>query len=288
MFGQRLVAFAMAAGFCAMSTVCVAQIPSSTAIVRQVDHILIATSEAKELFSLLSVAFQLPVAWPMSDYGSFTSGGVAVGNVNVEIVNSSEPVTGIVKSRWTGFALEPEPLRIGLAQLDARGIRHGTPAPYTSIQPDGSLKTRWTTVALPNVSSNAVEVFLCQFEDDSATRRRRLLEQLRARDGGPLSIHSVREIVYGARDVKRMRAEWQKLLNPLRASSDGVWSVGNGPAIRVIQADNDEIRGLVVSVKSLAPARRFLKKQGLLGSERPGSLTLAGSMLQDLNVTLVE
>lgn len=275
--------------FCTMPVVCAPQSPRQTTnIVRQIDHILIASSEAKELFTLLSDTFQFPVAWPMSDYGSFASGGVAVGNVNLEIIKTSEPTAGGVKSRWTGFALEPEPLRISLAELDARGIRHGTPAPFRSKQPDGSFTTRWTTVGLPEVSSDAGEVFFCQFEDDLSARRRRLLEQLRSRAGGPLSVHSIREIVYGARDVKRMREHWQRLLAPLLASSPGVWPVGAGPAIRVIQADEDGIQGLVVNVKSLDQARRFLKEHSLLGTEQPAALTVAGSQLQGLNVTLVE
>jgi hypothetical protein len=78
------------------------------------------------------------------------------------------------------------------------------------------------------------------------------------------------------------------LLNPLQASSQGVWPVGAGPAIRVIQADKDEIRGLVVNVKSLQQVRRFLKEHGLLGTEQSAALTVAGSQLQGLNVTLVE
>lgn len=291
MSGQRSAAILVAAvGFCAVPIACTPpQSPRQMSnIVRQIDHILIVSSEAKELFALLSDTFQLPVAWPMSDYGSFASGGVAVGNVNLEIIKDSEPVAGGVKSRWTGFALEPEPLQISLAELDARGIRHGTPAPFRSKQPDGSFTMRWTTVGLPDVSSDTLEVFLCRFEDDVPARRRRSLEQLRSRDGGPLAVHSIREIVYGARDVKRMQAHWQKLLNPLQASSQGVWPLGASPAIRVIQADKDGIRGLVVNVKSLDQARRFLKEHSLLGAEQPAALTVAGSQLQGLNITLVE
>lgn len=290
MFGQRSAALVMAAVvFCAMSAACAAQAPRQTTnIVRQIDHILIVSSEAKELFSLLSDTFQFPVAWPMSDYGSFASGGVAVGNVNLEITKNSEPAAGAVRSRWTGFALEPEPLRMTLAELDARGIRHGAPAPFKSKQPDGSTTTLWTTVGLPDISSDTVEVFFCEYRHDVPERRRRLLEQLQSRDGGPLSVHSLREIVYGARDVKRMQEHWQKLFNPLQASSQGVWSVGAGPAIRVIQADKDGIQGLVVNVKSIEQARRFLKEHGLLGAEQPAALTMAGSQLQGLNITLVE
>ena len=268
-----------------MSAACAPQPPGrTTSIVRQVDHVLIASSQAEELFSLLSDTHQFPVAWPMSQHGGYASGGVAVGNVNLEIIKDSEAAAGIVRARWTGFALEPEPLRISLAELDARGIRHGTPAPFRS----GLFTTRWTTVGLPQVSSDAAQVFLCQYEDDVPALRLRLLEQLRARGGGPLSVRSVREIVLGARDAVRMQEHWHKLLGPLQASSQGVWPVGAGPAIRVIQADTDGILGVVVNVKSLEQARRFLTEHGLLGAEQPGALTLTGPQLHGLNITLVE
>ena len=274
-----------AVALCAMPTACTPQAPSQpTNIVRQIDHILIASREAKALFTLLSDTFQFPVAWPMSDYGSFASGGVAVGNVNLEIIQDAAPAADAVKSRWTGFALEPEPLRISLTELDARGIRHGAPAPFKS----GWFTTRWTTVGLPDVSSDTAQVFLCQFEDDLPARRRRLVEQLRSRNGGPLSVHSIREIIYGAKDVNQLHEHWQKLLNPLQPSSPGVWPIGVGPALRVIPADQDGIRGLVINVKSLEQARRFLQERGLLGTEQPAALTVAGSQLQGLNITLVE
>ena len=73
-----------AVAFCTMPTACTPQAPSQTPnIVRQIDHILIASSDAKGLFALLSDTFQLPVAWPMSNHGNFASGGVAVGTVNL-------------------------------------------------------------------------------------------------------------------------------------------------------------------------------------------------------------
>lgn len=282
---QSAALVVIALGFFVMSAACAPQSQSHTTnIVRQVDHILIASSHAKELFSLLSDTFQFPVAWPMSHYGNFASGGVAVGNVNLEIIKDSEVAAGSAKSRWTGIALEPEPLRISVAELDARGILHGTPVPFRS----GFSTTRWTTVSLPDVSSDNAQFFLCHYEDDLPSRRRRLLEQLRSRNGGPLSVNSIREIVLGARDVKQKQAHWQKLLNPIQESSQVAWSVGDGPAIRLIQADKDGIRGLVVSVKSLDRARNFLKEQGLLGAEQPGNLTVVGSLLQGLNITLVE
>jgi hypothetical protein len=274
-------------GFCAVSVVCGAQAPTQTPkLVRQVDHILISSSRAKELFSLLSETFAFPIAWPMSSYGSFASGGVAIGNVNLEVLKSSESADA-ASGKFTGFALEPEPLRASLRELAARRIPHGKPIPFRSRQANGSSATLWTTVGLPSVSSDGIEVFFCEYGHDVPARRDRLREQLRSCNGGPLSVHSVREIVCGARDLKRMEELWQTLLNPLQASSDGAWQIGDGPALRLVKADRDEIQGLILNVTSLEQARRFLKEHGLLGTDEPAALTLAGPHLQGLSITLV-
>lgn len=257
-------------------------------VVRQIDHILIESIEANELFSMLTDTLQLPVAWAMADYGGFASGGVAVGNVNLEVLKAFEPSPGEATSRFTGFALEPGPLKSSLSELKARGIRHGRAAPFRSLGPNGSTTTLWTTVGLPSVSRDNVAVFLCAYEHDVAESRRQSLEQLRSRKGGPLSVRSVREIVYGTMDAPRMQRQWQALLNPAKASSPGVWPVGDGPAIRVIQAPESGIRGIVINVESLPQARQFLDQRGLLRTERSGEITLGSQEFDGLTLTLVQ
>ena len=279
----------VAVGFCATTTLWSGDnTRQSSHIVSQVDHVMIVSNRAKELFALLKETLQLPVAWPMTSYGGFASGGVAVGNMNLEVVESAESAAGAASARYAGFALEPEPLRTSVPELDARGIRHGAPQPFGSRQLFGSTKTLWTTVALPTVSSENVEVFLCEYGPTLSARRDQLREQLQSRGGGPLSVQSVQGMVYGTRDSKQIEAQWQKILNPLKPSSQGSWRIGSGPELRMVQADHDEIQGLVVNVKSLDQARRFLKEQALLGRNQSDLLTLGGSLLEGLNISIVE
>lgn len=200
-----VVFFVLPSAFYLSAESCMAQSPAShEPVVKQIDHILIVSPSAKELFALLSKTFQLPVAWPMTDYGAFTCGGVSLGNVNLEIILEQTPDESR-DARWSGFALEPLPLQKSLAELDARGIRHGVPAPFREFQSDGSLKTLWTTVGLPEVSYDSTQIFLCEYDDGITMRRQRLAEELRSRNGGPLSIRAAKQIVYGTRDVKDAR-----------------------------------------------------------------------------------
>ena len=257
-------------------------------LIRQIDHVLVSSAEGKTLFTLLSDTLQLPVAWPWADYGGFASGGISLGNVNLEIFQDSKRDRAGRTSSLLGFALEPGPLRTTLPALDALGITRGKPVPFRSRQPDGSNAIRWTTVSLPFVSSEAVNIFLCEYTHDVPARRRELQDQLRSRSGGPLTLLQVREVVYGASQSQRMQERWQTLLKPVTAASTGAWPIGPGPALRVVAAERDGIRGMEIQVRSLRDARECLRRHGLLGGEAPGRLTLAGPAVDGLNLTLVE
>lgn len=252
-------------------------------VVRQVDHVLVASGEARELFTLLSEGLGFPVAWPMESYGSFSSGGIALGDVNLELLEDSETRARNEGPRWTGCAFEPVGLSAALAELDARGIRHGEPAPFRSSW----ITTLWTTVSLPEVSSETSQVFLCEYDGPASARRAELLRQLQSRDGGPLGVESVAELVVGARELAVAQARWRTLLLPHEPDADGRWQLDAGPAIRLVQAEHEGIVALVLRVKSLERARAALAARDLLGASSPTQLTLAGP-LRELGVTLVE
>lgn len=120
------------------------------ALVSQVDHILIGSQQAEELFQLFSQKLQLPIVWPFGSYGTFSSGGVGFGNVNIELIrrepSQSRPRSGIV-----GVALDPNSLTEALAELDAHQVEHTAPAPFYAKDQEGAQHLYWTTVQLPTV-----------------------------------------------------------------------------------------------------------------------------------------
>ena len=262
--------------------------PQKIKIIRQVDHVLIASNDAEGLFTLLSDTLELPIVWPMANYGRITSGGVAAGNVNLEIVKMPVVSEDGAISRFIGMAFEPEPLEPSLLELDAREINHGAAVPLTTLISDGTIATLWTTVLLPDLSNQAMIIFLCEYTHDVAAQRRESLDQLVSRNGGPLSVDSVKEIVIGTTDMERNLDLWQNLLNPLSPPSPGFWQLESGPAIRFVQADNDGIQALIIDVNSLSQARQFLVRQGLLGEDNQNKVTLDGVYLQGLNIKLAE
>lgn len=266
-----------------------APLPPDVSVMRGIDHVLVVSSRADTLFSLFADTFECPVVWPMADHGGFASGGISLGNVTLEIIRDSAPKAGAAPSRFTGMALEPEPLDACLPALTARGIAFGRPAVHRS----GWFTTRWTTVALPTVSSEDMNVFICEYgptiRKDLPARRRRARETLDARSGGPLTLAAVQEVVIAAQDPTRSQARWQALLHPRRSRASGEWEVGAGPAIRIASGatDTDHIAALVIRVRSIDKARAFLRSHGMLGSDEAEQLSITAPDLGSVTIQLV-
>ncbi len=256
-------------------------------IVRHVDHILISSPRASDLFRLLTERFQLPVAWPMSDYGNFASGGVAVGEVNLEISQGSVASANSGRqARLRGFALEPEQLKEALSRLEARSLTHGKPAPFRKTEWYGISKTLWTTVALPSVSNDDLEIFLCEYGFDVAERRSRLQTELKSRRGGPLGIAGIRELVVGSPRIDTARTSWKKLLAPAEPDAEGRWKLRGGPLIRLEPSSADALTGLILEIHSVEQARNFLRDHSIPYTERDGGLLLQDPLVSGLNIVL--
>ena len=261
--------------------------------IRQIDHVLIKTSDPKYLYSFFTDTLQLPIAWPIATYNGFTSGGVAFGNVNIEVIRfagtNDSPHDGRIQAQLVGFAFEPSPLADSLRELERRGVTHGTPEPYLSTGPDGSKKRLWTTVTLLQFTDQVTEIFLCEYNPsfiNAEDNREQLRRQLLSRKGGPLGVESVKEILFGTTDLEKARRLWQQLLESL-PTARGVWKVGNGPAIRLVEARENAIQGIIVNVKSLSRARTFLKQKGLLGHSSPHEVAIDPSKVKGLSIKLV-
>jgi hypothetical protein len=136
-----------------------------------------------------------------------------------------------------------------------------------------------------------MHIFLSEYSPtyvDVEQRRARLLREVRARGGGPLGVMTVKEVIVGATDVKLAMNLWDRLVAPSRTVEPGLWHVGNGPAIRVVQARESRLQGIVISVASLSRAKTFLQEKRLLGSVSEGGLTIDPSKVEGLNIRLVE
>ena len=265
--------------------------------IRRIDHIMIRADDPAKVYAFFTEVLQLPVAWRlMSPREGVTTGGVGLGNVNVEAIRLPGQRGQPSSAHLLGFAFEPAPLAASLAELDRRGITYGAPRPFIQTGQDGSKNTLWTNVTLRQFSDGeaadaTMHVFLSEYSPTYVNveqRRQRLRAQLAESAGGPLGVEDLKEVIVGVSNLEAARILWQRLLDPTPISRSSTWQVGDGPAIRLVQAKANTTQGLVIGVTSLQRAKAFLREKGLLGAESEEEATIDPSKVHGLDIRVVE
>jgi hypothetical protein len=97
-------------------------------LVDGVDHVYVPMTDASDGFDVLTERLGLPVLWPFTSFGNFSSGGVSVGSIKLEVLETN-PVTpwSIAQDPPQIQAIAFRPSRpvddAYLAELDARASR---------------------------------------------------------------------------------------------------------------------------------------------------------------------
>jgi catechol 2,3-dioxygenase-like lactoylglutathione lyase family enzyme len=257
-------------------------------LVRQLDHVFAPVRDPAPLFDLFSNVLGLPVAWPVTDKGDFTSAAVCLGNANLEFISANaasalspfleptEPMT------VRGLAFEPADGSRMASQLDERGFTHSGPVPHSDA--GGS----WTNVFLSGLAPHAAMVFLCDYLGDTLAERRAVREEFRAGDGGVLGVRRLGEVTLGVLDVDGAMENWTRFLAPARADDHGAFHVGSGPVVRLKASPIDGVAGLWLEVASLAAARDALRERDLLGPMRGSGIGMDYTRTGGLDVWLSE
>jgi hypothetical protein len=231
------------------------------AIVKRVDHVYVPLQDARRGFPFLTETLVLPVTWPFRDFGGFASGGVFVGNVNLEVAQGSSRraySSPLEPARVRGIAFEPLSIDEDfLAELDRRGIGHSQPNAAT---PPGASQPLWTTVEFDGLIGGSAVAFACQYHFPSEwgvetkAPSTRLTKTLAESSGGPLGIIGVSEIVVGSPDPVSAARRWQLLLDPTEPAEPGMWRFEVGPALRVVEAAENCVEHIVLAVRSVESA----------------------------------
>jgi hypothetical protein len=295
---------------------------TASPITRRVDHIMIRVVDSayNQLFSLLTETLQLPITWPINDHvPSFKTGGVFAGNISMEIFQSGTqqtlPSPAPSQAQLYGIAFEPYSLAADLREVDKRAIPHLPLVPVPEGLPYGTLGSMWTLLFFGNLLGCDLSqygaamkgagdltpffaeifrngmVFLCEYNKtfyDTTQGRLARQAELHAKQGGPLGLEGVREIVVGAKDVAASEKDWQQLFAPITPLQPSLWQIGDGPAIHLVPHAQDGLVTLVWKVASLARARAFLGEQGLLGVCTEQQVSLAPAKMFGLDIRLVE
>ena len=304
----------------------------------RLDHLVARVDDPAALFSLLTETLGLPVAWPLASYPSFQSGGVALGNLYLELMQCGRRRKPAGRGRLCAVAFEAAPIEDAVRELSERRLPHTPPTPYVERGRDGARTLLWSNVVLgkmlgpdflldatilmsrlPGAASLSdpgaggalnrwqldtlmrrslvffvefyyenfgVRPFWSEFEDHDA-KRAADRGRLRACGGGAVGLESVKEIVAGVRDFEKARELWRRLYAPTPETEPGLFDDGAGPPVRLVRADKDSIRTLVLKVSSLARAETTLRESGMLGAVNEDGITIAPSKLEGLDVRLV-
>jgi catechol 2,3-dioxygenase-like lactoylglutathione lyase family enzyme len=259
-------------------------------LIRKLDHVFVPVRDPAPPFALFTETLGLPVAWPVTNKGPFTSAAVCAGNANIEFITSTAP------SSFSSFLEPTEPLTVrGLAFEPADGERmedmlEERRLPNTGAQPfaraDGELM--WTNVFLDGMLADAAVVFLCDYHGATAEDRAAVRGSFGASGGGVLGVRRVAEVTLGVRNLDDANEKWRRFLAPTEPDTHGAFHVGDGPTIRLKASPIEGVAGLWLEVESLAKARDTLRERDLLGPMRASGIGLDYARNGGLDVWLTE
>ena len=240
-------------------------------LTEQIDHILMVPDNPRALFDFFTQELKLPVAWPYREYGSFASGGVFAGNVNLEAAvlsgTSDNP-----QSKIFGIAFEPSGTTEEVVkELERRQIAHLEPQSF-EMGPEGKKMKLWTNTILNDMLPDSF-IFICEYHiykiynSEPSTLRNQLREALTSIEGGPLGIEYVSEVKIHVKERAKVLERWKNFLEPYDSFQEGCFDLGKGPKIRFLEADSNCIGSLRIKVKSLSKAFDFLSSREMIGTK---------------------
>lgn len=233
----------------------------------QIDHIVVETTNPEELFKLFHLKMGLPQAWPVSIYPTapdsvFISGGVFFGNVNIEFLKESGSPTAGGPDHLFGIALEPaqslDQIKTFLTEIDISATNGGKTELFENLN-------------INDLLESPGHLFFCKYHFDIPEWRRSLATKLKSVHGGALDVKCVREIQIEATPEKMTKLS--EIFTP-EQNHNGLWRIGDGPALRLTEGPRTLLKTLVVEVGSLQTAKDLLQENGVLESESGRTLNI--------------
>lgn len=262
-------------------------------VLTRVEHFYLFADETqvKKLFQSFRDDFRLPQVWAYRNWGSYSSGGLSLGNVVLEFATYPVPDNKAPKTEFQGIVFEPvADAETTAMMLKSRGVPHGEPEGEKYRTADGVERVDWTIVPFTDLPPDNVNIMLCDYRDRKmvAEGRSKAAKALADAGGGPLGIISLKEIVVGVKDIKEAVRKWQLAIGGAVQGHPEVFTFESGPQIRLVKADMPGIQRILVRIRSNGSAKQFLEKRQMLGSSYKGGLTIAPSAIGGLSIVLVE
>jgi len=244
---SSVLTVAMAAGLTGTSSA------ASTSVVSDLNHVTSITTEpeARKIYDAL-IDLGLPSAWPFATYEPISSGGVRLGNLNIELGAGIPPIAG------DQFATFEPPALDGLtAALDARGIKHSPPIPLYNGD-----ELFYTRVELPTYSqAGRFTAQFCAYNFPSG-------KPTRVAPANEAGVINVSRVVINSRNP----GSWRRLMAPSKPSRGGTYRLSSGPLVQLRKSRSDSIDSLHLRVRNVSKAAREFKAAGMKTRGRVVSL----------------
>jgi hypothetical protein len=262
-------------------------------VLRGIDHFFATSDQPERLYRVFRDSLQLPEVYPFRNYGDFTSGVLSAGNVLFEVVTWAIPAGERMPTEFKGLAFEPEArLPETFARLRAAGALVQKPESvwftnsagvrdlgYVNISLDGPSGLQPVTASI-FINDNLGKTGPVKHREDGA-------HELARRNGGPLGIVSIDELIIGVPDVDSAMLQWRALGGTVAPNTTSVMTWSIGPRMRFVQAPRAAIQETVVRVRSLESARLFLTSRNMLSTDRD-RVCIAPAAIDGLRMCLVE
>jgi hypothetical protein len=154
----------------------------------------------------------------------------------------------------------------------------------------GREQVLWANVMLANFHPTTVTIFFCDNKQREAVARGRKTasDELDKRKGGTLGIVALREITVGVQNLNEAQSQWRALLRPSPQLSEEAFVFSSGPQIRLVNSESPGIQGIVLTVRSIAEAEKFLKQSQLLIKGDAGHIAIIPAAIGGLVIQLGE
>jgi len=254
--------------------------------VNKVQHITAHMPDAAEIFKLFNQSFGVPAVYDYQSFGSFSSGGLWLGNVTFETVGANGDDRD--SAFFRGIALEPAAHTNAVdSLLDKIHINHSAPQiSYWNYQ--GSKQKFYTVTDLTDLCAGTRRVFICDYEQRDFINGFSLKADsaFNAAQGGSLGLLGVKAVVIQTTNLAKQVALW-KTIPGIKVKDAYRFGFETGPDVLVEPGPQDQIKEIVLKVRSSAKAAAFLAKENYLKKEG-NTLMIDPGKLHGLRIILEE
>ncbi|MBX3329297.1 MAG: hypothetical protein KF722_02765 [Nitrospira sp.] len=283
-------------------------IPDTTqSLILGIDRVLIHTPDVERVFARFRYEFGLPVAWPITDCGLLVSGGLHVGNMNIEIgrftgldlpgtwfyglgLAPSQPTWETVNGLVSRKVLHTPPVTLHYQEPVAtrstftflRNLLDGQPnTPFWLGRPWGGNTRTCRTLAALSTWMVATEagamtfskllgssvVFLC---DNQIDRHQERLAELKAdwRRMRQSGPYGITGVAAINIEVATTTDSWRRLLDRSDLETNSIHSFSMGPPLRFQPGGRNRLLGIEFSCADLGlTAQKLIEKRSLVPTD---------------------